>query len=98
RQHFRCAVVALLQSRQGVLVMAGAVLGHAEGGLITAIFAVALASRLGLAESIAILERIEERLAEEGPAGLVIALRISLLAVAVHQRQSQLLRLGPHGR
>src|SRR5262249_36385046 len=93
----RSTGVALLEGRQGLRVLAGAVLSHAQGGLILALRGSPLARRLRLAEGKVILDAIEVRLTEEGPTGLVIALRIGLFLIAAQQRPGLLPGLGADG-
>ena len=53
---------------------------------------------LGLEQGEAILNGVEVRLADEGPALLMIRLRVGLLVIAVHEREGQLPRPGPDRR
>src|SRR5262249_52852658 len=94
RQDLRSAVGAILQRRLGFLVLAGPILGHAEGGLIPAVLRSPFESGARLAEGKVILDAIEVRLAEEGPAGLVIALRVGLLVITLDQIPGQQLGRG----
>ena len=80
------------------LVSAGAVESRPEADAILLPIGSQAAGVLGLEQGEAILEGVEVRLADEGPARLVIRLRVGLLVIAVHEREGQLPRPGPDRR
>src|SRR5262249_10864264 len=73
------------QGGQGILQAAGAILGHAQRASVALFLGSDTTSCLRLAEGEAVLEIVEVWLAENRPTGLVIALRVGLLAIAPDQ-------------
>lgn len=84
RQVRRGALVESVGPRQcgrGRLVLAGAVLSHAQGGYVPALIGGQTAGRVRLAEGQAIRKSVEVALADDGPTSLVKRLRIGFLAI-----------------
>ena len=90
--------IGSLQGLDRLLVSAGAVEGRAEADAILLPIGGQAAGVLGLEQGEAILEGVQVRLADDGPALLVIRLRVGLLVIAVHEREGQLPRPGPDRR
>ena len=86
------------QGLDRLAVTAGAVQSRPEADAILLPIGGQAAGVLRLEQGEAILEGVEVRLADEGPARLVIRLRVGLLVIAVHEREGQLPRPGPDRR